>query len=91
MSAPIEFFDPYDNSRKFLRKFGVHLEVHRMSRSVGKDSDVSTLKNILDRCKKNTPNTDLTRVPEFLINRHMNVVRLSALSTGRFYPQKYSC
>jgi hypothetical protein len=27
-------------------------------------------------------------VPEFLDNRHMKVVRLSALRTGRLYPQK---
>jgi hypothetical protein len=27
-------------------------------------------------------------VPEFLDNRHMKVVRLSALSTGRLYPQE---
>jgi hypothetical protein len=26
--------------------------------------------------------------PEFLDNRHMNVVRLSALRTGRLYPQE---
>jgi hypothetical protein len=26
--------------------------------------------------------------PRFLDNRHMKVVRLSALSTGRFYPQE---
>ena len=26
--------------------------------------------------------------PEFLDNRHMKVVRLSALSTGRLYPQE---
>ena len=27
-------------------------------------------------------------IPRFLDNRHMNVVRLSALSTGQFYHQK---
>jgi len=30
------------------------------------------------------------RVPEFLENRHSNVVRLSALSTGHLYPQEIS-
>jgi hypothetical protein len=28
------------------------------------------------------------RLPEFLENRHMKIVRLSALRTGRLYPQK---
>jgi hypothetical protein len=28
------------------------------------------------------------RLPEFLENRHMKVVRLSALRTGRLYPQE---
>jgi len=30
------------------------------------------------------------RLPEFLDNRHMKVVRLSALRTGRLYPQETS-
>jgi hypothetical protein len=28
--------------------------------------------------------------PRFLDNRHMKVVRLSAIRTGRLYPRKYS-
>ena len=32
----------------------------------------------------------MLRLPEFLDNRHMNVVTLSALLTGRLYPQKIS-
>jgi hypothetical protein len=46
--------------------------------------------------KKNPPITDLDRLlglqgveaPELLHNRHMNVVTLSALHTGRLYPQE---
>jgi hypothetical protein len=46
--------------------------------------------------KKNFPATGLdrplgfqeTEAPEFLENRHMKLVRLSALRTGRLYPQE---
>jgi hypothetical protein len=49
-----------------------------------------------DGKKKSFPATGLDRplwfqeaeAPEFLDNRHMKVVRLSALRTGRFYPQE---
>jgi hypothetical protein len=57
-------------------------------------------KSTLERCKTNkwwsNPITCLDRpwgfqeveVPRFQDNRHMNVVRLSALSTGRLYSQE---
>ena len=42
------------------------------------------------KCKKLSQALGRLRLPEFLDNRHMKVVRLSALRTGRFYPQGIS-
>jgi hypothetical protein len=63
---------------------------------VGSES-VSTLGQTHTSCAvKSFPATGLDRplgfqeveAPEFLDNRHMKVVSLSALSTGRLYPQE---
>jgi hypothetical protein len=56
------------------------------------NNDYSKVKVKLSRY---TPGQDLggsrrLRLPEFLYNRHMKVVRLSALRTGRIYPRKDS-
>ena len=71
-------------------KLDVHGSVHR------------NILNLIERtnkmqpCSKSNPITGLDRpwgfqeveAPRFQDNRHMKVVRLSALGTGRLYPQK---
>jgi predicted nuclease with RNAse H fold len=61
------------------------------------ETETGLLKNErIGKCTKSFPATGLDRplrfqeveAPEFLDNRHMKVVRLSALRTGRLYPQK---
>jgi hypothetical protein len=59
-------------------------------------STLRYFRRVKTQSHKSFPATDLDRplgfqeveAPEFLDNRHMKVVRLSALRTGRFYSQE---